>query len=70
MATSHRPGQIRFEAWVPEDLFRAFQAKHRGSRKAWLVGALREEVWGPSGTPDQDPSGRTPPPVPYNGSEE
>jgi len=61
MATSSRPGQIRFEAWVPEDLFRAFQAKHRGSRKAWLVTALRNEVWGPA----ED----TPPVVPYTGED-
>jgi hypothetical protein len=46
MATSRRPGQVRFEAWVPEDLYRAFQEKHRGSRKGWLVAALRAEVWG------------------------
>jgi hypothetical protein len=47
MATSKRPGQIRFEAWVPEDLYRAFTDHLRGTRKAWLVQAMRDEVWPP-----------------------
>lgn len=48
--TSKRPGQVRFEAWVPEDLYRAFQAKvGGGGRKAWLVGALRDATFGPDG---------------------
>jgi hypothetical protein len=48
--SSKRPGQVRFEAWVPEDLYRAFQQKVGvGGRKAWLVGAIREFTFGPDG---------------------
>lgn len=40
-----RPGQVRFEAWVPVDLYRAFQQQHPGrGRKAWLAAAMRAEV--------------------------
>jgi hypothetical protein len=46
VTSSRRPGQVRFEAWVPEDLYRAFQAKHAGRRKQWLVNAMRREVFG------------------------
>jgi hypothetical protein len=42
-APSKRPGQIRFEAWVPEDLFRHF-AELTPNRKAWLVAKMREAV--------------------------
>lgn len=42
-ATSKRPGQIRFEAWVPEDLFRHF-ANLTPNRKAWLVAKMRETI--------------------------
>lgn len=38
-----RPGQVRFEAWVPEDLFRRFQATGV-SRAGWLRQQLAEFV--------------------------
>jgi ribosomal protein L37AE/L43A len=41
MATSRRPGQVRFEAWVPEHLM--VQFKHKvPNRAAWLREAMQE----------------------------
>jgi hypothetical protein len=40
---SQRPGQIRFEAWLPADTYRALQAKV-GNRKAWLLAQAQQEL--------------------------
>ena len=43
-----RPGQVRFEAWVPTDLYARFSDKV-GNRKAWLVAAMSAEAGPPPG---------------------
>jgi hypothetical protein len=43
--SSARPGQVRFEAWVPMGLLLAFRrVVPASSRKAWLVRQMEEEV--------------------------
>lgn len=44
-----RPGQVRFEAWVPETLFHQF-ARVVPNRKAWLVAEMHAAV-GPNPEP-------------------
>lgn len=43
MKPSQRPGQIRFEAWVPETLYREFAATGV-NRAAWLRRKMIEYV--------------------------
>jgi hypothetical protein len=50
-----RPGQTRFEAWVPDDLYKQF-ASTVPNRKAWLVGQMSAALG-----PDPEPVKVEPP---------
>jgi hypothetical protein len=54
--SKHRPGQVRFEAWIPAPLFDAFTATGT-SRTAWLRTALADYL-----AVQQEPD---PPPQPH-----
>lgn len=55
-----RPGQIRFEAWLPADTYRRFSAKV-GNRKAWLLAQVEAELGKEAAAPNGQHASAAPP---------